>query len=84
MGDVVVVPCAEEDGGRRGAPGHHEGCKVGDADLGGDVDGEVDEKAGEGEEEAEDDERAAEADVVGGEGEDEEDDGAGDVRRDGV
>lgn len=52
VGDVVVVPHVEDDGGGGRAPRHHEAGEVGDMDLGGDVDGDVDDEADEGQEEA--------------------------------
>lgn len=70
MRNVVVVPCAEEDTWGCGSPAHHERCKVGDAELVCDVDGNVYEETDEGEEEAEGDEGTASTGVVGGEGED--------------
>lgn len=85
MGDVVVVPGAQEHGWGGSSPGHHETGKVGYFDLGLDVvEAGVDHEAGEGEEEAEDDEGGAQADGVGGEGEDEKHDCACAVGGDGV
>lgn len=84
MGDVVVVPGAQQDGRRGGAPGHHEAGEIRDVDVGLDVDGGVDDEADKGQQEAEGDEGEAQARVVGREGQDEQDDGADDVGRDGV
>jgi hypothetical protein len=52
VGDVVVVPHVKDDGRGGRAPRHHEAGEVGDMDLGGDVDCDVDDEADEGQEEA--------------------------------
>lgn len=85
VGNVVVVPCREEDRGCRGAPYHHEAGVVGELDLALDVvDGSVDDEADKGEGEAEHDEGEPDAQKVGAEGEDEQHNGAANVGRDRV
>ena len=52
MRNVVIVPGGEQNGGRGGAPDHHEGSEVGGGEVRGDVDGGEDYEADEGEGEA--------------------------------
>lgn len=85
VGNVVVVPSRQQDGGSRSSPAHHEGGKVGDVDLLSDVvDGGVDDEADESEDVAEDNKGETQARVIRAKGKDEQHHGAGDVGGHGV
>ena len=85
MRDVVVVPCRQQHRRRGRAPRHHEARVVRELQLVLHVvDARVDHEADEREDEAERDERRAQAGQVGAEREDEQHHCARDIWRDGV
>ena len=81
VGDVVVVPCGEENGRCRCTPCHHEAGEVGNGKGLFYVNGGVDDEADECEQKAESDEREAETSKVRGKSQDEKNNCSNDVGR---
>lgn len=83
-GNIVIVPCIQDDRWRRCAPSHHETSKVGNMQLMGDINACVDDKADQRKDESEGDEWESKLCEIGCKTENKEHHGAGNVGRDRV